>query len=82
MHREQAMNILWPDSGRKAASNSLRNLTAARSQLNGAVWETTFAEAKAMGLDAAVDYALSDNETATPPSPAPEGAQSKSSLSH
>jgi DNA-binding SARP family transcriptional activator len=25
MHREQAMNLLWPDSGRKAASNRLRS---------------------------------------------------------
>jgi predicted ATPase/DNA-binding SARP family transcriptional activator/DNA-binding CsgD family transcriptional regulator/Flp pilus assembly protein TadD len=25
MHREQAMDILWPDSGRRAASNSLRS---------------------------------------------------------
>ena len=25
MHREQAMDLLWPDSGRKAASNSLRS---------------------------------------------------------
>jgi hypothetical protein len=24
LHREQAMNLLWPGSGRKAASNSLR----------------------------------------------------------
>jgi DNA-binding SARP family transcriptional activator len=24
LHREQVMNLLWPDSGRKAASNSLR----------------------------------------------------------
>jgi predicted ATPase/DNA-binding SARP family transcriptional activator/DNA-binding CsgD family transcriptional regulator len=25
LHREQAMDLLWPDSGRKTASNSLRN---------------------------------------------------------
>src|SRR5919112_1659190 len=24
MHREQTMDLLWPDAGRKAASNSLR----------------------------------------------------------
>ena len=31
LHREQAMDILWPNAGRKAASNSLRsNLHAAR----------------------------------------------------
>ena len=34
LHREQAMHILWPDSGRKAASNSLRRvLHAARRTL-------------------------------------------------
>ena len=37
MHREQAMDILWPDSGRKAASNSLRKtLHAARTTLDPA----------------------------------------------
>src|SRR5215218_8233888 len=31
LHREQAMDVLWPDSGRRAASNSLRStLHAAR----------------------------------------------------
>jgi predicted ATPase/DNA-binding SARP family transcriptional activator/DNA-binding CsgD family transcriptional regulator/Flp pilus assembly protein TadD len=35
MHREQAMDILWPDSGRRAASNSLRTtLHAARKILD------------------------------------------------
>src|SRR4051794_22699391 len=35
MHREQAMDILWPDSGRKAASNNLRKtLHAARRTLD------------------------------------------------
>jgi DNA-binding SARP family transcriptional activator len=34
-HREQAMDLLWPDSGRKAASNNLRQtLHAARSTLD------------------------------------------------
>jgi predicted ATPase/DNA-binding SARP family transcriptional activator/DNA-binding CsgD family transcriptional regulator/Flp pilus assembly protein TadD len=37
LHREQAMSILWPDSGRKAASNSLRStLHAARNVLDPA----------------------------------------------
>jgi predicted ATPase/DNA-binding SARP family transcriptional activator/DNA-binding CsgD family transcriptional regulator len=37
LHREQAMDILWPDSGRKAASNSLRKtLHAARRTLDPA----------------------------------------------
>ena len=35
MHREQAMDLLWPDSGRRAASNSLRQaLYAARKTLD------------------------------------------------
>jgi len=35
MHREQAMDLLWPDSGRRAASNSLRKtLHAARRSLD------------------------------------------------
>src|SRR5215210_156173 len=37
LHREQAMDLLWPDSGRKAASNSLRKaLHAARKVLDPA----------------------------------------------
>src|SRR5215213_10323271 len=37
MHREQAMDLLWPDSGRRAASNSLRKaLHAARGTLDQA----------------------------------------------
>jgi predicted ATPase/DNA-binding SARP family transcriptional activator/DNA-binding CsgD family transcriptional regulator/Flp pilus assembly protein TadD len=37
MHREQAMELLWPDSGRRAASNSLRStLHAARKVLDPA----------------------------------------------
>jgi DNA-binding SARP family transcriptional activator len=35
LHREQVMNLLWPDLGRKAASNNLRRvLHAARKVLN------------------------------------------------
>src|SRR5215217_932875 len=38
MHREQAMDLLWPDSGRKAASNSLRStLYTARNVLDPAI---------------------------------------------
>src|SRR5829696_8982945 len=38
LHREQAMNLLWPDSGRRAASNSLRStLHAARNVLDPAL---------------------------------------------
>jgi hypothetical protein len=38
LHREQAMDVLWPDSGRRAASNSLRKtLHAARRIFDPAV---------------------------------------------
>jgi len=38
MHREQAMDLLWPDSGRKAASNSLRStLHSARKVIDPAM---------------------------------------------
>jgi predicted ATPase/DNA-binding SARP family transcriptional activator/DNA-binding CsgD family transcriptional regulator len=38
LHREQVMDLLWPDSGRKAASNSLRRaLHATRSILDPSV---------------------------------------------
>ena len=38
IHREQAMDLLWPDSGRKAASNSLRStLHVARKVLDPSV---------------------------------------------
>src|SRR5215218_3142742 len=38
LHREQAMELLWPDSGRRAASNSLRStLHAARKVLDPAM---------------------------------------------
>jgi predicted ATPase/DNA-binding SARP family transcriptional activator/DNA-binding CsgD family transcriptional regulator len=38
MHREQAMELLWPNAGRKAASNSLRStLHAARKVLDPAM---------------------------------------------
>jgi DNA-binding SARP family transcriptional activator len=38
MHREQAMDLLWPDSGRKAASNSLRStLHTARKVLDATI---------------------------------------------
>src|SRR5215212_8515454 len=40
LHREQAVDLLWPDSGRRAASNSLRStLHAVRKVLDPAVGE-------------------------------------------
>jgi predicted ATPase/DNA-binding SARP family transcriptional activator/DNA-binding NarL/FixJ family response regulator len=41
-------------------------LAATRSQLSEEAWETAFAEGRAMGFEETVEYALSDEETATP----------------
>ena len=35
LHREQVMDLLWPDSGRKAASNSLRRVLRPRGVRSG-----------------------------------------------
>src|SRR5215211_4190311 len=49
LHREQAMDLLWPDSGRRAASNSLRSiLHAAR---------------KVLDPDTAASYLASEDES-------------------
>jgi predicted ATPase/class 3 adenylate cyclase len=45
-------------------------LLAARSRLDEALWEAAFAEGKAMELEEAVGYALSEEEPASSPSPA------------
>jgi non-specific serine/threonine protein kinase len=47
-------------------------LAAARARLDEMVWETAFAEGKDMGLDQAVEYALSEGETGAPVPPAPD----------
>ena len=47
-------------------------LAAARSQLGEAAWEEALAEGRAMPLEQAVEYALSEHETATSASPVPE----------
>jgi predicted ATPase/DNA-binding SARP family transcriptional activator/DNA-binding CsgD family transcriptional regulator len=47
-------------------------LDAARSRLSEAEWEVAFAEGKNMGLEEAVEYALSEEETATPLTTVPE----------
>jgi len=54
--------------------HSLREpyLAAARSRVGEVVWEAAFAERQTMTFEEAVEYALSQEETATPPSPAPE----------
>jgi DNA-binding NarL/FixJ family response regulator len=41
-------------------------LDAARSRLSEAEWEVAFAEGRNMGLEEAVEYALSEEETTTP----------------
>jgi predicted ATPase/DNA-binding SARP family transcriptional activator/DNA-binding CsgD family transcriptional regulator len=45
-------------------------LDAARSRLSEAEWEVAFAEGRNMGLDEAVEYAFSEEETTTPVPPA------------
>jgi predicted ATPase/DNA-binding SARP family transcriptional activator/DNA-binding CsgD family transcriptional regulator len=45
-------------------------LDAARSRLSEAEWEVVFAEGRNMGLEEAVEYALSEEETTTPVPPA------------
>jgi predicted ATPase/DNA-binding CsgD family transcriptional regulator len=45
-------------------------LDAARSRLSEAEWEVEFAEGRNMGLEEAVEYALSEEETTTPVPPA------------
>jgi len=49
LHREQAMDLLWPDSGRKAASNSLR--------------KTLYAARRALDPDAGSGYLASEDES-------------------
>jgi DNA-binding CsgD family transcriptional regulator len=46
-------------------------LLAARSRIHQAIWEAGFAEGQAMGLEEAVGYALSEEETTTASSQAP-----------
>jgi ATP/maltotriose-dependent transcriptional regulator MalT len=48
------------------------HLLAARSRIDEAIWEMGFAEGRAMGLEEAVEYALSEEEHASPASPAAE----------
>jgi DNA-binding NarL/FixJ family response regulator len=46
--------------------------TIARSWPDEAAWDTAFAEGQAMSFEEAVEYALSEEETATPVPPAPD----------
>jgi DNA-binding CsgD family transcriptional regulator/tetratricopeptide (TPR) repeat protein len=55
-------------------------LAAARSRIDGAIWETGFGEGQLMGFEEAIEYALSEEDTAVPEPLAPgqpsAGAQS------
>jgi predicted ATPase/DNA-binding SARP family transcriptional activator/DNA-binding CsgD family transcriptional regulator len=41
-------------------------LAAARSRVDGAIWETGFGEGQLMGFEEAIEYALSEEDTAVP----------------
>jgi DNA-binding NarL/FixJ family response regulator len=45
-------------------------LAAARSRIDRAIWETEFGEGQLMDLEEAVEYALSEEDTAAPETPA------------
>ena len=47
-------------------------LTSARSQLGETTWEAVFAEGQAMTFEESVEYALSEEQTASASSPAPD----------
>jgi DNA-binding NarL/FixJ family response regulator len=49
-----------------------RYLAATRSRMDEATWETAFAEGRNMGLEEAVEYALSEEGPATPLTIVPE----------
>jgi len=48
------------------------SLADARSRLDETSWEVAWAEGRAMSMEQAIDYALSEHKPATPPSPVPE----------
>jgi len=52
-------------------------LADTRSRLDGAVWETMFKEGRAMTLEEAIGYALSDEEDVAPSSSTPEQSRSE-----
>jgi DNA-binding NarL/FixJ family response regulator len=56
----------------RTATNYEGQQAAARSQLDEAAWEATWAEGKAMTPEQAIEYALSEEEPTPPPSPAPK----------
>jgi len=54
-------------------------LAAARSRLSEAEWDVAFAEGRNMGLEEAVEYALSEEETAAPLTTVPEQSSAEES---
>jgi predicted ATPase/DNA-binding SARP family transcriptional activator/DNA-binding CsgD family transcriptional regulator/Tfp pilus assembly protein PilF len=52
-------------------------LADARSRLDGEVWETIFEEGRAMTLEVAIEYALSEEEGVAPSFPTPEQSRSE-----
>jgi DNA-binding CsgD family transcriptional regulator/tetratricopeptide (TPR) repeat protein len=67
-HRED-IDVPWRSTERLLHEP---RLAATRASLSEATWEAEFARGKALRLEQAVEYALSDEEAATSPSPAPE----------
>jgi DNA-binding CsgD family transcriptional regulator len=63
----EAMGVPWRPAERRLHEPQL---VAARARLDEATRETAFGEGKAMGLEEAVEYALSEEQTTTASSPA------------
>jgi non-specific serine/threonine protein kinase len=61
-------------SQREPAEDALREpyLAASRTQLDEASWEEAWAEGRAMSMEQAIEYALSEEKPVTPPSPESE----------
>jgi non-specific serine/threonine protein kinase len=56
-----------------------RSMAAARARLGEEAWEAAFAEGEAMGLEEAVEYALSEEERSTTPPETPFAAEQEAS---
>jgi serine/threonine-protein kinase PknK len=69
----ETFGISWTLAERMLHEPRLR---AARTQLGEAAWKAAFAEGEAMGLEEAVEYALSEERPATASTVAPEHASS------
>jgi DNA-binding CsgD family transcriptional regulator/tetratricopeptide (TPR) repeat protein len=66
------------DSQHMAEEEELREpyVAAARSRLDETAWEAAWAEGRAMSLEQAIEYAISEHKPATPPSPDSEQSSS------